>query len=132
TDDGGPIQVGGSGGSTPQPPQPGAARPDFVPPAFRDPDYLAIRWTAHDDNDDDLVYALYYRGDGEKNWKLLKDGLTEKYYSTETALLPDGGYTVKVVASDAPSHSPDDALTDEKESTRFEIDTTAPVIADLS
>ena len=126
SEDAGPIQVGGAT------PAPSGPRPDFAPPAFRDAEYVAIRWVAHDDNDDELVYALYYRGDNEKNWKLLKDGMTEKYYSTETALLPDGGYTVKVVASDAPSHSPDDALTDEKESARFEIDTTPPVISDLS
>ncbi|MBI2678940.1 MAG: hypothetical protein HYX28_09170 [Candidatus Koribacter versatilis] len=127
-DDGGPIQVGGPA----QPAQPAAARPDFAPPAYRDADHVAIRWTAHDDNDDDLVYSLSYRGDNEKNWKLLKADLTDKYYSTETALLPDGGYVVKVVASDSPSHSPDDALSDEKESARFEIDSTAPVISDLS
>jgi len=127
SDEGGPIQVGGSA-----PAQVPGPRPDFAPPAFRDSDYVAIRWNAHDDNDDDLVYALYYRGDGETNWKLLKDGLTEKYYSTETALLPDGGYVIRVVASDSPSHSPDEALSDEKESARFEIDTTPPVISDLS
>lgn len=127
-DEGGPIQVGGPA----TPPAASAPRPDFAPPAFRDPASIAIRWSAHDDNDDDLVYSIYFRGDGESNWKLLQEGLTEKYYSTESALFPDGGYTVKVVASDAPSHSPDDALTDEKESARFEIDTTAPVISDLA
>jgi WD40 repeat protein len=117
-------------GAAPQGPP--APRPDFIPPAYRDPDSLAIRWAAHDDNDDDLVYSIYYRGDNESNWKLLKDGLTEKYYSTETALFPDGGYVIKVVASDAPAHSPDDALSDQKESARFEIDTTPPMISDLT
>jgi sugar lactone lactonase YvrE len=125
--DSGPIQVGGTAAAAT-----GVPKADYAPPAYRDPDYLAMRWTAHDDNDDDLVYSVYFRGDGEKNWKLLKDGLTDKYYSTETALFPDGGYTVKVVASDAPSHSPDDALGGEAESARFEIDTTPPVIADLA
>ena len=33
---------------------------------------------------------------------------------------------MKVVASDAPSHSPGDALTGYKESDRFEVDTTPP------
>jgi hypothetical protein len=128
-DEGGPIQVGSSGGTQPAVMAP---RPDFAPPAFRDPDYVAIRWSARDDNDDDLTYSIYYRGDGETNWKLLKDGVTDKFYSTESALFPDGGYSVKVVASDAPSHSPDDALTGEKESARFELDSTAPLISDLA
>jgi hypothetical protein len=46
-------------------------------------------------------------------------------------LIPDGGYQIKVVASDAPSHTPADALTGEKVSERFEVDTTPPVISAL-
>jgi hypothetical protein len=46
-------------------------------------------------------------------------------------LIPDGGYQIKVVASDAPSHTPADALTGDKISERFEIDTTPPVITAL-
>ena len=61
---------------------------------------LGVRWSAHDENDDQLVYSLYYRGDGESRWLLLKDDLTDKAYSFDASLLPDGGYTIKVVASD--------------------------------
>jgi hypothetical protein len=78
------------------------------------------------------VYSVWYRGDGQSRWLLLKDRLTDKFYSFDASLLPDGGYTVKVVASDAPSHSPDQALTAEKESARFEVDTTPPRIENLS
>src|SRR5208283_2655272 len=46
-------------------------------------------------------------------------------------LIPDGGYRIKVVASDAPSHTPGEALTGEKISDRFVIDTTPPVIANF-
>jgi len=46
-------------------------------------------------------------------------------------LLPDGGYTVKIIASDAPSHSPEEVLNDERESTRFEVDSTPPRIETL-
>ena len=38
---------------------------------------------------------------------------------------------MKVVASDAPSHSPNEALTSSEESARFEVDTTPPAIQDL-
>ena len=38
---------------------------------------------------------------------------------------------MKVVASDAPSHSPGEALTGFKESDRFEVDTTPPVVSNL-
>ena len=62
---------------------------------------------------------------------MLKDDLTDKAYSFDASLLPDGGYTVKVVASDVPSHSPGEALTATKESRRFEVDTTPPRVENL-
>jgi hypothetical protein len=105
---------------------------DTPPPSTRDRDAIGVRWTVHDDNDDQLAYSIYYRGDGETRWLLLKDNLTDKFYSFDASLLPDGGYTIKVVASDAPSHSPDQALTAEKESARFEVDTTPPQIQNLT
>ncbi len=101
-------------------------------PSIHDRDSIGVKWTAHDDNDDQLVYSVYYRGDGQTRWLLLKDELTDKAYSFDASLLPDGGYTVKVSASDAPSHSPGDALTAEKESRRFEVDTTPPRIENLA
>jgi hypothetical protein len=101
-------------------------------PAVRDRDAISVRWSAHDDNDDDMVYSLYYRGDEETRWKLLKGGITDKYYTFDSGLLPDGGYTIKVVASDSPSHSPEDALTGEQESSRFEVDNTPPQIVNLN
>ena len=116
----------------PPPQQFGNSRMETPPSATRDRGYIAVRWGAHDENDDNLVYSVYYRGDNERDWKLLKSGLTDKFYSFESGLLPDGGYAVKVVASDAPSHSPEDALSDEKASLRFEVDNTAPRIENLA
>ena len=114
-----------------EPSSPGQARYDVPPPALRDRDAIGIRWSAHDDNDDELVYSVYYRGDHESRWLLLKDGLYDRYYSFDASLLPDGGYTVKVIASDAPSHSPAKALYGERVSPRFEVDSTPPVIDNL-
>ncbi|HEY2117469.1 MAG TPA: fibronectin type III domain-containing protein, partial [Candidatus Angelobacter sp.] len=116
----------------PPPQQFGNGRMENPPTANKDRGSIAVRWAAHDDNDDNLVYSVYYRGDNEREWKLLKSELTDKFYSFESGLLPDGGYTVKVVASDAPSHSPEDVLTDEKESLRFEVDNTTPRIENLA
>ena len=99
--------------------------------ALKDRTAITVRWAAHDDNGDDLKFSLYIRGDGEQGWRLLKDELTEKAYSFDATLIPDGGYRIKLVASDAPSHTPADALTAEKESDRFEIDTTPPIVAGL-
>ena len=101
-------------------------------PSSHDRDSIGVKWSAHDENDDQLVYSVYYRGDGQTRWLLLKDDITDKAYSFDASLLPDGGYTVKVVASDAPSHSPGESMTASKESHRFEVDTTPPRIESLS
>jgi hypothetical protein len=63
---------------------------------------------------------------------LLRSGIQDKFYSFDSGLLPDGGYTVRVVASDAPSHTPEEALSDEKQSQRFEVDNTPPRIENLA
>ena len=112
----------------------GSSGPHFEPPvpSTHDRDAIGVKWTAHDDNDDQLVYSVYYRGDGASRWLLLKDNITDKAYSFDASLLPDGGYTIKVIASDGPSHSPGDALTASRESRRFEVDTTPPRIENLS
>ncbi len=113
-------------------PPPSFQHIDAPPTATRDRSSVAVRWNAHDDNDDNLVYSLYYRGENEREWKLLKSGLTDKFYSFDSGLLPDGGYLVRVVASDSPSHTPEEALTDEKQSLRFDIDNTPPRIENLA
>jgi hypothetical protein len=112
----------------------GSSGGHFEPPvpSTHDRDAIGVKWNAHDENDDQLVYSVYYRGDGETRWLLLKDNLMDKAYSFDASLLPDGGYTVKVIASDAPSHSPGEALTAEKVSRRFEVDTTPPRIENLT
>jgi WD40 repeat protein len=112
----------------------GGAVPHFESPvpSSHDRDAVGVKWNAHDENDDQLVYAVYYCGDGDTRWLLLKDNLTDKAYSFDASLLPDGGYRIKVVASDAPSHSPGEALTASRESRRFEVDTTPPRILNLA
>ncbi|MDE3199949.1 MAG: hypothetical protein KGN79_03420 [Acidobacteriota bacterium] len=99
--------------------------------AQKDKTSITVRWAAHDDNDDDLEYSLFLRGDGEHIWRLLKGKITDKNYSFDATLIPDGGYQVKVVASDAPSHTPGEALTGDIVSDRFVIDTTPPVVSNV-
>jgi WD40 repeat protein len=105
---------------------------DAPPPTVRDPGSIGVKWAVHDDNNDQMVYSIYYKGDGEARWLLLKDGITDKFYSFDASLLPDGGYKIKVMASDGPSHSPGHGLTAEDESSRFEVDTTPPRIEELT
>jgi flavin-binding protein dodecin len=103
-----------------------------VPPqGFEDKGYASVLWSAHDDNDDELTFSIYYHGEGEKNWRLLKDKIAQKFYSWDTTTMPDGAYYLKIVASDSPSNPADQALTSERESDRFEVENTPPGIAHL-
>jgi outer membrane protein assembly factor BamB len=108
------------------------------PPRFEQPPqgtlqrgYQTVLWTAHDDNDDEMRYAVYFRGENEREWKLLKDNLEQKFYSWDTTTLPDGAYYLKIVATDAPSNPPSLALKAERESERFEVDNAPPAIENL-
>ena len=99
--------------------------------AVKDRGAVTVRWAAHDDNGDELSFAIYYRGEGERNWQFLRDHITERFYSFDSSQLPDGHYRVKVVASDARSHNPGEALTADRVSDEFVVDTTPPVVSGL-
>ncbi len=117
----------------PQPQQTGGVPSRFEPPpqGFALKGYQAVLWNAHDDNEDELTYAVYYRGEGEKNWKQLKDKLSTRFYSWDTITMPDGAYYLKIVASDAPANPADQALSAERESDRFVVDNTPPTIENI-
>jgi WD40 repeat protein len=93
--------------------------------------YATVLWAAHDDNDDDLRYSVYFRGENQRDWLPLKDNLDQRFYSWDTTAMPDGAYYLRIVASDSPSNPPNVALKTERESERFEIDNTPPVIQKL-
>ncbi len=93
--------------------------------------FQSVLWSAHDDNDDDLVFRIYYRGEGEKEWKLLKENLRERYFSWDTNSMADGAYYLKIAASDEPSNPPGEALEGSRESDRFVVDNTPPSLENL-
>jgi hypothetical protein len=104
---------------------------DVPPQGFEEKGYQSVLWSAHDDNDDDLTFSVYYRGEGEQTWRLLKDKLAQHFYSWDSTTMPDGAYYLKVVASDLPSNPPSQALSNERISERFEIQNTPPRIENL-
>jgi hypothetical protein len=108
-----------------------SAKFDTPPQGFVHRGYQSVLWSARDENDDELRFSMYYRGENEREWKLLKDTLDQKFYSWDTTTMPDGAYYLKIVASDAPSNPPAVALKTERESERFEVDNTPPVIESL-
>jgi sugar lactone lactonase YvrE len=86
-------------------------------------------WKADDENDDDLVYDVLYRREGETTWKTLRKAMTEAILVWDTTTIPNGTYFVKIVASDAPSNPMATALTGELDSSAFEVDNTPPTIS---
>jgi len=111
--------------STPMP------RFEIPPQGFAQRGFQSAVWAARDENDDDLRYTLYFRGENEKNWKLLAKDLEQKHYSWETTTMPDGAYYLRVVASDAASNPAGEGLTGERTSDRFEVDNTPPSVVGL-
>jgi hypothetical protein len=89
---------------------------------------LQIAWQADDPDGDRLVYALYFRGEDEREWKLLKSNLSDNTYSIDSDSFADGRYYFRVVASDSPANPPAAARTAELVSAPTLIDRTPPVV----
>jgi hypothetical protein len=105
---------------------------DAVPQGFTQKGYQSVVWTAEDPNDDQLEFSIYFRGENETTWKLLKDKLDARYYTWDTTAMPDGAYYLKIVASDAPTNPNGEGLSSARESDRFEVDNTPPAIGQLT
>jgi WD40 repeat protein len=87
-----------------------------------------LAWKADDENDDDLVYDVLFRREGETAWKTLRKATSDTILVWDTTTVPNGTYFVRIVASDAPANPASGALTGEMDSVEFEIDNTAPTI----
>jgi sugar lactone lactonase YvrE len=90
-----------------------------------------ISWSGWDPNGDSLVFKIYFKGTGERNWKLIKEDIADRSYALDTQTLPDGWYEIKVVASDSPDNPGDLALSGEKVSDPFLVNNTPARIENL-
>ena len=113
-------------------PSSGPAHFDPVPQGFSQKGYQSVLWTADDPNDDQLEFAIYFRGENETAWKLLKDKVDTRFYAWDATSMPDGAYYLKIVASDSLSNPTGEGLSSERESDRFVVDNTPPAIAQLT
>lgn len=94
--------------------------------------YQTFRWEASDENGDSLIYSIYIKKEGEKEWQLLAENWKENILVIERETFPEGLYELKVVASDAPSNPPSMELKTEKISLPFVIDNSAPQIRNVT
>jgi sugar lactone lactonase YvrE len=92
----------------------------------------SVDWKATDPNGDTMRYDLYFRGDGEKEWKPLVRGCMDTYFAWDSTLMPDGRYRLRVIASDAPANPASDARTAETVGEAFVVDNSPPIIEAIS
>jgi WD40 repeat protein len=89
---------------------------------------IQVTWQADDPDGDRLLYSLYFRGEDEKEWKLLRANIAENSLLLDGDVLADGRYYFRVIASDQPSNAANVARTDELVSSPVLIDNTPPVV----
>ncbi len=89
---------------------------------------MAVTWQADDPEGDKLSYSLYFRGEDQREWKLLRDDLTDNKYTLEDDVLADGRYFFRVVASDKLSNPAAQARQAELVGPPVLIDNTPPTV----
>jgi hypothetical protein len=89
---------------------------------------MVISWQAEDPDGDRLVYSLYFRGDDEREWKLLKADLHDATFTLDAESLADGRYRFRLAASDRESNPPGTARQAELVSGPVLVDNTPPVV----
>ncbi len=89
---------------------------------------IQVTWQADDPDGDKLVYSLWFRGEDETTWKLIRMNMPENSFLIDGDVFADGRYYFKVVASDRPSNPPAQARDAELVSSPVLIDNTPPVV----
>ncbi len=89
---------------------------------------VQISWQADDPEGDKLSYDLYFRGEDEREWKLLRATLTENTHTLDADALADGRYFFRVVASDRPSNPAGQARQSELTGAPVLLDNTPPEV----
>lgn len=94
--------------------------------------FQTVVWDAADENGDTLRFGLAMQKDGESEWRVLEEGLTETIYAFDTLSFPDGTYVLKITASDAPSNPLGLELKSERTSPPFVIDNSLPAVKNFT
>jgi hypothetical protein len=95
---------------------------------------LVVKTQASDPDGDPLLFRLFYRATGRKEWIPLNEGkpFPKPEYPWDVSDMPDGLYEVRVQASDELVNPHGEALTGERVSAPFVIDNRKPEVADLA
>ena len=96
------------------------------------PGALTIAWLGQDPNGDPLLFDLYFRAAGEKEFRLLKADLPIPFYSFDGSSFGDGRYQFRVVARDDEANPPGEGKRDSRDSLWYSFDNSPPKITGLS
>jgi hypothetical protein len=94
--------------------------------------FAGVRWAVTDPNGDQMLYKVEIRGVQEREWKLLKEKLKDKFLSWDSSAFADGDHIIRITATDLPDNPADQALSAQLESEAFTIDNTPPQITNLT
>ncbi len=89
---------------------------------------ITIVWVADDPDNDRLVYNLYFRGEDETQWKLLRSNLHENSITFDADVFADGKYFFRVIASDREANPPAYARDATLVSSPVIVDNTPPAV----
>jgi hypothetical protein len=89
---------------------------------------ITITWQAEDPDGDRLIYSVYFRGEEESQWKLLKANTHDNAITFDGDVLADGKYFFRVMASDREANPPPSAREATLVSAPVMIDNTPPVL----
>jgi len=94
--------------------------------------FQTVVWEAADENGDALSCTLSLRKEGETEWRVVQDDLTDGIYAFDTLSYPDGTYFVKITVSDAPSNPSGLDLKGDKISPPLVIDNSLPAVKNFT
>ncbi len=89
---------------------------------------IQVSWQADDPDGDRLAYSLWFRGEDEQSWKIIRGNLSENSFLIDADVLADGRYYFRVIATDRPSNPLNQAKEAELVSSPVLIDNTPPVV----
>jgi sugar lactone lactonase YvrE len=89
---------------------------------------ILISWAAEDSDGDKLTYALHFRGEDERDWKLLRSDLGDQQWTLDADALADGRYFFRVTASDRGANPGDSAREGSLISAPVVVDRTPPLL----
>ena len=87
---------------------------------------ITLTWVAEDPDGDRLVYNVYFRGEDETQWKLLRSNTHDNSITFDADVLADGKYFFRVIASDREANPPASAREATLVSAPVMIDNTPP------